>query len=76
MATIVLDYDRYNMQAQKALENILALGYFKLRAKERLRENATFLARENDNDFLYSVSEQVLAKDWLNKSEDEAWESL
>jgi len=31
---------------------------------------------ENDYEFLYSVSEQVLAKDWLNKEEDEVWKNL
>ena len=31
---------------------------------------------ENDYDFFYSVSEQVLAKDWLNEYEDEAWKNL
>ena len=33
-------------------------------------------SKENDYDFFYSVSEQVLAKDWLNKYEDEAWKNL
>jgi ADP-glucose pyrophosphorylase len=33
-------------------------------------------SKENDYDFFYSVSEQVLAKDWLNKYEDEAWRNL
>ena len=34
------------------------------------------LSQENDYDFFYSVSEQILAKDWLNEYEDEAWKSL
>jgi hypothetical protein len=33
-------------------------------------------AKENDYDFFYSVSEKVLAKDWLNEYEDEAWKHL
>jgi antitoxin (DNA-binding transcriptional repressor) of toxin-antitoxin stability system len=30
----------------------------------------------NEKDFYYSLSERVLAKDWLNKEEDEAWKDL
>jgi len=29
-----------------------------------------------EKDFIYSVSENVLAKDWLNEKEDEVWENL
>ena len=76
MDSIVLDYDRFNIQAQKALEHILSLGCFKLHTKEKSNEDAVFLAREKDERFLYSVSEQILAKDWLNKNEDEAWKNL
>ena len=34
------------------------------------------LSQESDYDFFYSVSEHVLAKDWLNAYEDEAWKNL
>jgi hypothetical protein len=76
MASIILDYDRYNVQAQRALENILASGCFKLRTVEKRYEEVNFSTKENDAVFLRSVSEQVLAKDWLNKAEDEAWKNL
>jgi len=29
-----------------------------------------------ENELLYFASERVLAKDWLNKDEDEAWKNL
>jgi len=76
MATVILDYDKYNVQAQKALENILAMGCFKSFSTEKLHEEIAFLTRKKDDDFLYLVSEQALAKDWLNKTEDEAWQNL
>ena len=76
MTTITLDYENRNMQARRALENILALGFFKLRTIDKSRHETALLPAEQDNEFLYSVSEQVLAKDWLNQFEDEAWKSL
>jgi len=76
MDTVTLNYDRYNVQAQKALENILALGYFKLHNPEKRYKAPARLARKKDDDFLCFVSEQTLAKDWLNENEDEAWKNL
>lgn len=75
MATIMLDYDNRNFRAQKALEDILALGFFKLHPLEKVHEEVVFSPVEEDA-FLYSVSEQVLAKDWLNEIEDDAWKNL
>ena len=72
MATITLDYNTRNAQAQKALDYILSLGVFKVQTIEKLRK----VKEEKDLNFLYSVSEQVLAKEWLNKDEDEAWKDL
>ena len=76
MDTVTLNYDRYNVQAQKALENILALGYFKLHNTEKRHKGMARLTRKKDDDFLYLVSEQALAKDWLNENEDKAWKNL
>jgi hypothetical protein len=47
--------------------------------KQEVKLSDTFrngTAKENDYDFFYSVSEKVLAKDWLNEYEDEAWKNL
>jgi len=76
MATIILDYDKRNVQAKRALDNILAMGFFKLRTIEKPCKRTDLFTEEQDGEFLYSMSEQVLAKDWLNKFEDEAWENL
>ena len=35
MATIILDYNTRNVQAQRALDNILALGIFKVQTIEK-----------------------------------------
>jgi hypothetical protein len=75
-ATITLDYDQRNIQARKALENMLSLGYFKLRTLDKPQRKVASLSEDRDSEFLYSASEQVLAKDWLNHFEDEAWKSL
>ena len=73
MATIILDYDKRNTQAQKVLDDMLALGFFKIKTTKRpYREN--IVSEEKDYDFLYSVSEHTLAKDWLN--EYEAWKNM
>jgi len=40
MATIVLDYDAHNVQAQKALDFILSLGVFKEKKKKTEIEKA------------------------------------
>ena len=74
MATVILDYDSYNVMAQKALDNILSSGFFKVQRIETLRKNNP--TEEKDYKFMYSVSEQTLAKDWLNEDEDEAWKNL
>jgi len=74
MATVVLNYDNYNVLAQRALDNILSMGFFKVQQIEKLQKKTW--TKENDYEFLYSVSEQVLAKDWLNKDEDEVWKDL
>jgi len=76
MATIILDYDNRNTHAKKVLKDILALGFFKLRMPERIQEEVVFLSGDKEDKFLYSVSEQVLAKDWLNETEDIAWKNL
>jgi hypothetical protein len=47
--------------------------------KSEMKQSEKFrdaLSQESDYDFLYSVNEQVLAKDWLNEYEDAAWKSL
>ena len=74
MRTVILNYDNYNVLAQKALDNILSSGFFKVQTIEKPQEKAWI--EENDYEFLYSVSEQALAKDWLNKEEDEVWKNL
>ncbi|MCL2435599.1 MAG: hypothetical protein FWD09_05620 [Lentimicrobiaceae bacterium] len=76
MTTITLDYDNHNIRAQKALENFLALGYFKLHTAEKTHRKIEYLSEMRENEFIYCVSEQVLAKDWLNKEEDEVWKNL
>jgi len=76
MATIILDYNTRNAQAQKALDYILSLGFFKVQAAEKLQKKTIASSKEQNDEFLYSVSEQVLAKDWLNQNEDEAWKNL
>jgi len=68
MATITLDYDNYNVEAQKVLHNVLSLGFFRVRKMKK--------QKKTEDRFLYSISEQVLAKDWLSKEEDEAWKDL
>ena len=40
MATIVLDYDVHNENAQKALELVLSLGLFKVKKKKTGLEKA------------------------------------
>ena len=40
MATIVLDYDIRNVQAQKALDFILSLGFFEVKKKKTGIEKA------------------------------------
>jgi len=37
-------------------------------------ENSDLMLKEKE--LIYFASEYVLAKDWLNKEEDEAWKSL
>jgi hypothetical protein len=76
MATIILDYDNRNALAKQMLEDILALGFFKLRTSEKLQEEVIHLSGGKEDEFIYSVSEQVLAKDWMNKIEDDAWKNL
>ena len=46
--------------------------------EDRLVElHSTWITEKSaDNIFLNSVNEQVLAKDWLNKTEEEAWKNL
>lgn len=72
MATITLDYNHRNVQAQKTLDYMLSMGFF----KEKTGKRNTFLDEEKENEFLYLVNEQALAKEWLNKEEDEAWKDL
>jgi len=76
MTTITLDYDNRNIRAQKALENFLALGYFKLHTIEKTHRKMEYLSEMKENELIYRASEQVLAKDWLNKEEDAAWKNL
>jgi len=76
MATITLDYNTRNAQAQKTLDYILSLGVFKTQNIRTPRRGNVSLNTGKDDMFLYSVSEQVLAKEWLNKEEDEAWKDL
>ena len=76
MATIILDYDKRNVRAKKVFEDMLALGFFKLRTSEKLQEEVIHLSGGREDEFIYSVSEQVLAKDWMNKIEDDAWKNL
>ncbi|MDR0873529.1 MAG: hypothetical protein LBN27_08735 [Prevotellaceae bacterium] len=40
MATITLDYNTRNVQAQKALEYILSLGYFEAHSVRRLHKKS------------------------------------
>ncbi|MCL2073395.1 MAG: hypothetical protein FWH18_05730 [Marinilabiliaceae bacterium] len=74
MASIVLNYDNYNIQALTALNNILTLGLFKMQTINKIETNDS-IEKINER-FFYSVSENVLAKDWLNKEEDETWKNL
>ena len=78
MATITLDYSTRNTEAKKALEQLLALGFFKAHAiRKSRRSKSTFLTLgKKDDNFVYFASEQVLAKDWLNKEEEEVWKDL
>lgn len=76
MATIILDYNTRNVQAQKALNYILSLGFFREQTGEYLRKKIKSSIKEQNDEFLSLVSEQVLAKDWLNKDENEAWKNL
>jgi hypothetical protein len=77
MITITLDYDNYNVRAQKALENLLTLGLFKPHTVEKqLYRKVDYPTELKENELIYFASEQILAKDWLNKEEDEAWKNL
>ncbi|GHT72849.1 hypothetical protein AGMMS50262_02780 [Bacteroidia bacterium] len=76
MATITLDYDVRNTKAQRTLDYILSMGFFKARTERKpLRRTAVFSVVEDDRP-IYFASEQALAKDWLNKDEEEAWKNL
>jgi len=44
--------------------------------KDILNETENFDLEFKEKDILYYASESVLAKDWLNKEEDEAWKNL
>jgi len=65
MRTVILNYDNYNVLAQKALDNILSLGFFKVQTIEKPQEKAW--DAENDYEFLYAVNEQMSAKDGSKK---------
>ena len=76
MATIILDYNTRNVQAQKALGYILSLGIFKVQTTEKSRKKTVISTKEQNDKFLYFASEQALAKDWLTHTENEAWKNL
>ena len=73
MATIVLDYDNNNIKVQRVLKRIISLGFFKERYIKLKRKSVPI---RKDTAFSYTVIEQMLAKDWLNKEEEEAWKDL
>jgi len=73
MATIVLDYDNNNIQVQRVLKKIISLGFFKERYIKLKRKSVPI---RKDTAFSYTVIEQMLAKDWLSKEEEEAWKDL
>jgi hypothetical protein len=59
----------------------LANGKNKRKSEKKLSEvfrdvSSKLSSRGDDYDYLYTVSEQVLAKDWLNEYEDAAWKNL
>jgi len=76
MATITLDYSTRNAEAKKALEYLLSLGFFKAHAIRKSRRKTGFLSARQEDKLVYLASEKVLAKDWLNKEEDEVWKDL
>ena len=73
MATVTLNYNSRNIQAVRTLEYILSMGFFKTEAVIPHTEKV-FL--EDDKLKTHFASEVVLAKDWLNIKEDEAWKTL
>jgi hypothetical protein len=61
------------VQANKALSYILSLGVFKTRER---RVMPLEVLPNFDRTETHLASEHVLAKDWLNAYEDEAWKDL
>jgi hypothetical protein len=84
MATITLNYNTRNIQAQKALNYILSLGVFSTETVRQQRripaigKSREYLSsrRSFDNVKTHLASEAVLANDWLNAQEDEVWKDL
>jgi len=76
MATIILDYNTRNVHAQKALDYILSSEIFKVQAIGKSSKKTTWSDKVQNDNFSYLISEQVLAKDWLNEEEDEVWKNL
>ena len=86
MATIILNYNTRNVQAQKALDYILSLGVFRAETIRRQRRRpaksinpfAEVRGIWADRGYVetHLASETVLAKDWLNAREDAVWKDL
>ena len=73
MATITLDYDARNVQAQKALDFILSMGIFKT-TKENATQAESLLEKRNKLDkeldkYLIDLSDYKFCRDEANDYE-------
>ena len=73
MATITLDYDIYNVQAQKALDYILSIGVFKTSAGRVVKEESLLEKRkkldEELSNYLIDLSNYKFNRDEANEYE-------
>jgi len=74
MATVRLNYNSRDMQAVRTLDYILSMGFFK--SEEAVAQRTKQMIWEDNSVKTHFASEAVLAKDWLNEKEDEAWKTL
>ncbi len=75
MTTITLEYNSRNAQAQKMLEQMLSMGFFKTKTTARHSHLDEF-SPVGDTVTTHFASETILAQDWLTKNEDEVWVNL
>ncbi|GHT68908.1 hypothetical protein AGMMS50239_34860 [Bacteroidia bacterium] len=73
MATILLDYDARNIQAKKALNNILSSGFFKAKSgnfykQETLLDKRKKLDKELDK-YLFNLSDFKFSREEVNDYE-------